>query len=42
MDAGLQDLLYCDMCGSSEVESTDIEDWEKMYEGRYGFNYLEK
>lgn len=27
---------YCDECGCTETESTDISSWEKMYEKRYG------
>ena len=30
-DAGLPDLLYCDDCGSSDILSSNIEDWEELY-----------
>lgn len=33
---------YCDKCGSTEVESANIFDWEKMYGQKYGGNYLNK
>jgi hypothetical protein len=33
---------YCDKCGSTEVESANIFDWEKMYGLKYGGNYLNK
>lgn len=33
---------YCDKCGSTEVESANIFDWEKMYGIKYGGNYLNK
>ena len=41
-DAGLPDLLYCDDCGSADVLSTSIEEWEKMYKEKYGFKFLDK
>lgn len=31
---------YCDTCNSTDIESTDIHTWEKMYEDRYGVKYL--
>lgn len=33
---------YCDKCGSTEIEETNIYDWEKMYGLRYGGSYLNK
>ena len=41
-DAGLPDLLYCDDCGSSDILSVGIEEWEKMYKEKYGFKFLDK
>lgn len=41
-DAGLPDLLYCDECGSSNIETANIEEWEKMYESKYGLKFLDK
>ena len=41
-DAGLPDLLYCDECGSADIFSIPIEEWENMYKDKYGFKYLEK
>lgn len=41
-DAGLPDLLYCDDCGSSDVLSTSIEEWEKLYEEKHGFKFINK
>lgn len=29
-------LPYCNQCGSSDIETTDIHTWEKMYEEKYG------
>lgn len=33
-------LDFCDDCGSTEIEETDIHTWEKMYEQKYGRNFL--
>lgn len=33
-------LDYCDDCGSTEIGVTDIHEWEKMYEQKYGKNFL--
>lgn len=33
-------LDFCDDCGSTEVDKTDIHSWEKMYEQKYGKNFL--
>lgn len=36
----LDGIDYCGDCGSSETGSTHISEWERMYEYRYGRNYL--
>lgn len=37
----LEDSMdYCDDCGSTDIEDTDIETWEKMYQSRYGKPYV--
>lgn len=41
-DAGLPDLLYCDDCGSAEILSANILEWEDIYENKYGFKFLDK
>lgn len=41
-DAGLPDLLYCDECGTSDIQTTNILEWERMFEEKYGFKYLEE
>ena len=33
-------LDFCANCGSTEIEKTDIHTWEKMYEQKYGKNFL--
>ena len=27
---------YCDDCGSTDIETTDIETWREMYKDKYG------
>lgn len=39
--ADIADYCYCDNCGSTGIETTPIYEWEKMYQDRYGFKYLE-
>jgi hypothetical protein len=33
---------YCDKCGSTEVKSCTIYEWENMYQKAYGKKYLIK
>jgi hypothetical protein len=35
-------LDYCDDCGSTEIESCLINEWEDKYYQRFGHKYLEK
>lgn len=37
----VEDSDYCDECGSTDIEKSSIEEWEKLYENRYGHKYLE-
>lgn len=39
---GMEDLDYCDECGATSIAQTNIETWEKMYEDKFGFKYLDK
>lgn len=34
-----EDESYCDDCGCTDVESTDITSWEKMYETKYNKHF---
>ena len=36
------DADYCTECGSTEVSTTSIENWEQMFEKRYGYKYVER
>ena len=31
---------YCDKCGGTEIETTNILDWERMYEDKYCKKFL--
>lgn len=31
----------CEDCGSSDLQTASIEEWEKLYKGRYGHKYIE-
>lgn len=31
----LDDNEYCDECGCTEMESSSIEDWQKLYNKKY-------
>ena len=33
-------LDYCDNCGSTEIDETDIHTWEKLYVNKYGVKFL--
>lgn len=33
---------YCDECGSTEVDTTNILEWENMYKQKYGRNYINR
>lgn len=37
-----EDMDYCDSCGSTNIEQTQIEAWEDKYKKMYGINYLTK
>lgn len=36
------DMGYCDECGSTDIDSTDIHSWENQYFTRFGHKYLDK
>lgn len=33
---------FCDDCGSTAIETTHIENWERLYEEQYGTRFLEE
>lgn len=30
---------YCDICGSTDIEITTINNWEKLYKDKYGKDF---
>lgn len=36
------DCNFCDDCGSVNIETINIKDWETLYKERYGKLYLNK
>lgn len=34
------DLSYCEECGNTDIMTTSIENWERLYQERYGEKYL--
>jgi hypothetical protein len=38
----VEDSEYCDKCGATDVETCSIEEWEKLYEKKYGHKFLEE
>lgn len=41
-ESQLADLEYCKECGSTNIETTHISNWEEMYKQRYGFYLLDR
>ena len=40
--SSLEDSEYCDKCGSTDIATASIEEWEAMYIEKYGHKYLEE
>lgn len=38
----ISDLDYCDECGSTEIDTININEWEKIYEEKYGKKYINR
>lgn len=38
----LDNIDYCDKCGCTDLGTTDIASWEKMYEKKYGKPFNKK
>ena len=38
---GIEEAVYCDDCGCTDIEEADIKEWEALYKQKYGFTYLE-
>lgn len=37
---GVDDASYCDKCGSTNIEKASIDEWQTLYEKKYGFKFL--
>ena len=35
-------LDYCGECGNTNLETTGIDTWEKMYQEKYGTKFINK
>lgn len=40
--ADIPDLDFCDECGGTNIQITNIRVWEKLHVERYGFRHLNK
>jgi len=38
----IENSEYCDECGSTEICTTNINDWDSIYVARYGHHYLDR
>ena len=34
------DTCYCDKCGSTDIASSSIEEWEELYQKKYGHKFV--
>lgn len=39
---GISGMNFCDECNSTDIAKANIFEWEKLYEQKYGFKFLEK
>lgn len=39
---GQTDDVYCDECGSTDILTSSIHEWEELYKQKYGHSYLKK
>lgn len=33
---------FCDECGGTDINTAHIDDWDRLYEERYGHKFLEE
>ena len=39
---GVDGTDYCDDCNSTNIQKALIDEWDAMYQRRYGYKFLEK
>jgi hypothetical protein len=39
---GNEDYNYCEVCGSTDIESSHIEEWDTLYKNKYGKPLINK
>lgn len=39
---GIDDFGYCDECSSTDIGQCSIEEWENLYQARFGHKYLDE
>lgn len=35
-----EDDCYCGMCSSTDIKTSSIEEWELLFQNRYGYKFL--
>lgn len=40
--SSMRDSEYCDECGSTDIQQASIEEWEKLYQSKYGHKLLDE
>jgi hypothetical protein len=38
----IDDSEYCDACGSTDIGTASIEEWDAMYVAKYGHHFTDK
>lgn len=39
---GSKDMNFCDECNSTNIAQANIFEWEKLYQQKYGYKFLNK
>ena len=34
------DLCYCDKCGCTDIQEIDFDEWDKLYQKKYGKKFV--
>lgn len=38
----MEDQCYCGECGTTDIGTTDIEEWKELYKKKYGHDFVVK